>query len=178
MTQGLGPFSTYDENPPVLPSGQTFNDCAKSDDTSEGPLNPLTDPNSNEWNFFGSFVIAYGTVMTSAIVTVVSAAAVSVLSPAQAVSGNLSAFTVTNPTAGTTILEWTSQGLNPGNAMLPPQRAQPSVTLTGVLGAHNYSASATYVTGPNGFPAVKVTTVIDGALANLPSTIGFQVAMY
>ena len=62
--------------------------------------------------------------------------------------------------------------------MLPPQRAQPEAVLTGVLGAHTYAVSATYVTGPNGFPAVKVTTVVDGALANLAATIGFQVTCF
>ena len=137
MTQGVGPFSTYDATPPVLPSGETFNDCAKSDDVTELPLNPLTDLGSEEWNYLGSFVIAFAVVIPSATVTVVNGAVTSCLSPSQAVSGNLNAFTLTNPSAGTTILEWTSQGPNTANQMLPPQRAQPKVTLTGVLGAHN-----------------------------------------
>ena len=178
MTQGVGPFSTYDLNPPQLPSGETFNDCAKEDDTSELQLNPLTDPNSEEYNYLCSLAIATATVQASAIVSVMNGAVTSCLSPVQSVSGNLSAFSITNPSAGVTILEWTAQGENGPNQMLPPQRAQPGVSFTGVLGANTYAISATYVTGPNGHPAVQVTTVVGGALANLASTIGFQVTTF
>ena len=185
MTQGISPFSTYDQNPPVLPSGQTFNDCANQDDTSDLPLNPLTDPNSEEYNYLCSDDIAFATMMASAKVSVLNAAVTWVLSPRQVVNGNLSAFSLTNAVTGKYVLEWTSVGTNsqtglpnPANQMLPPQRANPEACFTGTLGANTYAISAAYVTGPTGNPAVQVPVVINGALANLPRTIGVQVSMF
>lgn len=156
------------------PSTADFNSCQKQDDPAYPP-NPTTDPSAGEWNTAQLCLIAMAQMIPTAIVCVTGGSSPTisaVLSPVDTLNGNISAFTLTRVSAGKVWVELTTATVLNN---MPAVVGQPSADINAVLGAHNYAAGAVYGTGPEfGNQAAEVTTVVDGALADLSFTVTFR----
>lgn len=157
------------------PSLVDFNDCKKQNDPDAAPPNPTTDPSAEECNTVQLSLVAMAQMVPVAEVCVAGGASPTiqtVLSPVDTINGKIAAFTLTRSSAG---IVWVELTTNTSTDTLPALIGQPRAFINAVLGAHTYGIGAVYGTGPAfGNPAVEVTSVIDGALADLSFTVLFR----
>lgn len=158
---------TYSRRPLIT----DFNNAQKIDDPSYPP-NPQTDPSAGEENTVKFCLVAMSVMTPSAEVSVTaggSPSISSVLSPCDAVNGNLSAFTLTRVAAGNYKIETTT-----GATILPALVGQPEAWINALSGSASYGIGCTYITGPLGHPAIQVNTTSGGTLADLNFTVRFR----
>jgi hypothetical protein len=171
MTTGVA-ASTWNDaiNGPHRPGLSDFNGIGLVDDAISPPANDGTMPTSAVLNCEAATTVSTGSMVPNLTVSVASGVGPTFYFVASAISAItlVAGLVVTRVSAGIYWVTWTS------NAALPAQVANDKAYINATLGAHTYGIGVvrgTFNPGGGVVPGVKVTTVIDGALADIDFTV-------
>lgn len=166
MANAAPNVSTWDAPIPHRPTAADFNGCTKVDDTSlpSVVLDPVTMPNSPEWNTKGLTIASIGKVIGSVLSVIFNDSGVPKLSvvimPSNVLSTTRTFFiarTAGGATSGDTTIQWDTSQFPPSTS--PPIAGRNDLALNGSIGA---SASV---------GQVRVVTAIGGTATDLPYTV-------